>query len=118
MSGLRETPADRRLALKVCLAVEEGDPVHVLAGVARERAVALLVTGTRGRNTLRSALRGSVTGGLVRAGRPVASVPVSDRDKPVRLTEPTARNAAVAPGGSPRCRFQAIAIARPAAGRP
>jgi nucleotide-binding universal stress UspA family protein len=64
-----------RLALKVRLAVEEGDPVQVLAGVARERGVAVLVTGTRGRNTLRSAPRGSVTVGLVRAGRPVASCP-------------------------------------------
>ena len=69
--------------LKVRLAVEDGDPVQVLAAVAREQAAALLVTGTRGRNALSSALLGSVSVGLVgAAGRPVALVPASAGEAP------------------------------------
>lgn len=65
-------------ARSVRLTVEEGDPVQVLSAVAREQAAALLVTGTRGRNVLSSALLGSVSVGLVgAAGRPVMLVPAS-----------------------------------------
>ena len=63
--------------------VEDGDPVQVLAAVAREQSAALLVTGTRGRNALSSTLLGSVSAGLVRtAGRPVALVPASAGEIP------------------------------------
>ena len=49
----------------------------------REQAAALLVTGTRGRNALSSALLGSVSVGLVgAAGRPVALVPASAGEAP------------------------------------
>jgi len=76
--GLGEGPDRPPLDLKVSLAVEDGDPVQMLAGVARERAAALIVTGTRGRNALSTALVGSVSAGLVRtAGRPVGLVPPS-----------------------------------------
>jgi nucleotide-binding universal stress UspA family protein len=76
--GRGHDPNRPALDLKVQLAVEDGDPVQVLAAVARERAAALLVTGTRGRNALSSALLGSVSAELVRvAGRPVALVPAS-----------------------------------------
>jgi nucleotide-binding universal stress UspA family protein len=69
--------------LKVRLAVEDGDPVQVLAAVGRERSASLLVTGTRGRNALSSALLGSVSNGLVRAaGRPVVLVPASAGETP------------------------------------
>jgi nucleotide-binding universal stress UspA family protein len=81
VGGLGDKPGSRDL--KVRLAVEEGDPVQVLAAVAREHAAALLVTGTRGRNALRSALLGSVSVGLVSvAGRPVALVPASAGETP------------------------------------
>jgi nucleotide-binding universal stress UspA family protein len=73
------------LDLKVSLAVEEGDPVRVLGAVARERAAALIFTGTRGRNALSAALLGSVSTGLVRAaGRPVGLVPSSAGSAPPR----------------------------------
>lgn len=76
--------ADRRpLDLNVSLAVEEGDPVQTLARVCRERAAAFVVTGTRGRNVLTTALLGSVSAGLVRAaGRPVVLVPATAGDTP------------------------------------
>jgi nucleotide-binding universal stress UspA family protein len=81
--ALGDDPGRPGLALKVEVAVEEGDPVAVLAGAARERAAALLVTGTRGRNVLSSAVLGSVSAGLVRAaGRPVALVPANAGDAP------------------------------------
>ena len=81
--GLGDDPGRPALDLKVRLVVEDGDPVQVLAAVARERAAALLVTGTRGRNALSSALLGSVSVGLVRAaGRPVALVPASAGEIP------------------------------------
>ena len=74
--GLGEEPARPPLDLKVTLAVEEGDPVELLAQVARERSAVLLVTGSRGRGALRSTLLGSVSTGLIRAaGRPVAVIP-------------------------------------------
>jgi len=74
--GLGDDPGRRALDLRVRLAIEDGDPVQVLAAVGREQAAALLVTGTRGRNALSSALLGSVSVGLVgAAGRPVALVP-------------------------------------------
>ena len=84
VSGLGDDPGRRALDLTVRLAVEEGDPVQVLAAVAREEAAALIVTGTRGRNPLSSALLGSVSVGLVgAAGRPVALVPASAGETPL-----------------------------------
>jgi nucleotide-binding universal stress UspA family protein len=81
--GLGEDPDRPPLDLKVSLAVEEGDPVKALAGAARERAAALIVTGTRGRNALSKALLGSVSVGLVRdAGRPVVLVPSRAGNEP------------------------------------
>jgi nucleotide-binding universal stress UspA family protein len=83
VGGLGDDPGRPGLDLKVRLEVEEGDPVQVLAAVAREQAAALLVTGTRGRNALSSALLGSVSVGLVAAaGRPVALVPASAGESP------------------------------------
>jgi nucleotide-binding universal stress UspA family protein len=81
--GLGDDPGRAGLDLDVRLAVEDGDPVQVLAAVGREEAAALLVTGTRGRNALSSALLGSVSVGLVgAAGRPVALVPASAGESP------------------------------------
>jgi nucleotide-binding universal stress UspA family protein len=83
LRGLGEDPGRPALDLKVRLAVEDGDPVQVLAAVARQQPAALLVTGTRGRKALGSALLGSVSSGLVRAaGRPVALVPASAGESP------------------------------------
>jgi nucleotide-binding universal stress UspA family protein len=83
VKGLGDNPGRPALELNVRLVVEDGDPVQVLAAVARERAAALLVTGTRGRNALSSTLFGSVSLGLVRtAGRPVALVPASAGEAP------------------------------------
>jgi nucleotide-binding universal stress UspA family protein len=83
VAGLGEDPSGRRLDLRVRLVVEEGDPVQVLAAIAREESAALLVTGTRGRNALSSALLGSVSAGLVAAaGRPVVLVPASAGEAP------------------------------------
>jgi nucleotide-binding universal stress UspA family protein len=74
---------ERPLGLKVSVVVEEGDPVETLVRVCRERAAPFVVTGTRGRNALSSALLGSVSVGLVRAaGRPVVLVPASAVDTP------------------------------------
>jgi nucleotide-binding universal stress UspA family protein len=81
--GLGDDPGWPALQVRGRLVVEDGDPVQVLAAVARERAAALLVTGTRGRNALGSALLGSVSVGLIRAaGRPVALVPGSAAEIP------------------------------------
>jgi nucleotide-binding universal stress UspA family protein len=81
--GLGDEPGRPALDLDVRLAVEDGDPVQVLAAVGREEAAALLVTGTRGRNAVSSALLGSVSVGLVAAaGRPVALVPQSAGESP------------------------------------
>jgi nucleotide-binding universal stress UspA family protein len=81
--GLGDEPGRPALDLDVRLAVEEGDPVQVLAAVGREEAAALLVTGTRGRHAVSSALLGSVSAGLVSAaGRPVALVPASAGESP------------------------------------
>jgi nucleotide-binding universal stress UspA family protein len=81
--GLGDEPGRPALDLDVQIAVEDGDPVQVLAAVGREEAAALLVTGTRGRNALSSALLGSVSAGLVgAAGRPVALVPASAGESP------------------------------------
>jgi nucleotide-binding universal stress UspA family protein len=83
VAGLGEDAARPTLDLEVRLVVEEGDPVQVLAAVARERSAALLVTGTRGRNALSTALLGSVSVGLIGvAGRPVALVPASAGEIP------------------------------------
>jgi nucleotide-binding universal stress UspA family protein len=85
-AGVRGLGDDRgrpALDLDVRLAVEDGDPVQVLAAVGREESAALLVTGTRGRNALSSALLGSVSVGLVgAAGRPVALVPATAGESP------------------------------------
>jgi nucleotide-binding universal stress UspA family protein len=84
VGGLGDDPDRPERDLEVRLEVEEGDPAQVLAAVGREQAAALLVTGTRGRNALSSALLGSVSVGLVgAAGRPVALVPASAGDSPV-----------------------------------
>jgi nucleotide-binding universal stress UspA family protein len=65
-------------AFEVRMAVEEGDAVQVLGTVGREQAAPLIVTGTRGRNVVTTALLGSVTTQLVRtAGRPIGIVPAS-----------------------------------------
>ena len=83
LRGVGDDPGRPALDLKVRLAVEEGDPAQVLAAVGREEKAVLLVTGTRGRNALSSALLGSVSVGLVRAaGRPVALVPPSAGEAP------------------------------------
>lgn len=75
------------LDLKVSLVVDAGEPVDVLAGAGRERPAALIVTGTRGRSVLSSALLGSVSVGVVRtADRPVALVPASAGDAPKSAT--------------------------------
>ena len=77
------TGACRSLDLSVSVVRETGDPADVLVRVARERAAALIFTGTRGRNALSSALLGSVSAGVVAvADRPVALVPASVRDAP------------------------------------
>ena len=72
---------DGSLDLAVNVVRESGDPADTLVRVARERAAALIFTGTRGRNALRSALLGSVSAGVVGvADRPVGLVPASVRD--------------------------------------
>jgi nucleotide-binding universal stress UspA family protein len=81
--GLGDEPGRPALDLNVRMAVEDGDPAQVLAAVGREEAAALLVTGTRGRNALSSALLGSVSVGVVgAAGRPVALVAASAGESP------------------------------------
>jgi nucleotide-binding universal stress UspA family protein len=81
--GLGDDPGRPGLDLSVRLTVEDGDPVQALAAVGREESAALLVTGTRGRNALSSALLGSVSVGLVSAaGRPVALVPATAGESP------------------------------------
>lgn len=83
MRGVGDEPDRPPLDLKVSLAVEDGDPVDVLANIARERAAAIIFTGTRGRNALSTALLGSVSVGLVRtAARPVGLVPSSAGSAP------------------------------------
>jgi nucleotide-binding universal stress UspA family protein len=85
-AGVGKDSGGPALGVNVELAVEEGDPVQVLAAVARERAAALVVTGTRGRNPLSAALLGSVSAGLIRAvDRPVALVPASAGEIPAGL---------------------------------
>ncbi|HET8757459.1 MAG TPA: universal stress protein, partial [Solirubrobacteraceae bacterium] len=83
VAGLGDEPGRPGLDLSVRIAVEDGDPVQVLAAVGREQSAALLVAGTRGRNALSSALLGSVSAGLVgAAGRPVGLVPASAGESP------------------------------------
>jgi nucleotide-binding universal stress UspA family protein len=83
VGGLGDDPGRPAPDLKVRLEVEEGEPVQVLAAVGREQSAALLVTGTRGRSALSSALLGSVSVGLVgAAGRPVALVPATAGETP------------------------------------
>ena len=80
--------SDRKLAgeLYAAAAASPGQPeahrsLDLSVSVARERAAALIFTGTRGRNALSSALLGSVSAGVVAvADRPVALVPASVRD--------------------------------------
>jgi nucleotide-binding universal stress UspA family protein len=60
---------------------ENGDPADVIVRVARVRAAAVIITGTRGRNAFTSAILGSVSAGVVAiADRPVGLVPASVRD--------------------------------------
>jgi nucleotide-binding universal stress UspA family protein len=60
---------------------EQGDPVQVLAGLARDQDAPLIVTGWRGRNVLATAALGSVTAALVAtAGRPIGVVPAGAGD--------------------------------------
>ncbi len=78
--GLLSGPG-QPLDLDVSVVRESGDPADVLVRVARERAAALIFTGTRGRNALSSALLGSVSASVVSvADRPVGLVPASVRD--------------------------------------
>jgi nucleotide-binding universal stress UspA family protein len=78
-----EPTTNARDGFEVRLAVEEGHPVDVLAAVAREQAAPLIITGTRGRNAVTTALLGSVTAQLVRvAGRPIGMVSGSARNDP------------------------------------
>lgn len=71
------------LDLTVNVVRESGDPADTLVRVARERAAALIFSGTRGRNALSSALLGSVSAGVVGiADRPVGLVAPSVRDLP------------------------------------
>ncbi|MEX2194255.1 MAG: universal stress protein [Thermoleophilaceae bacterium] len=82
VDALGKKPGRQQLDLNVSLAVEEGDAVKTIARVCRERAAALVVTGTRGRNVLTSALLGSVSAGLVHAAeRPVVLVPARAGDR-------------------------------------
>jgi nucleotide-binding universal stress UspA family protein len=68
-------PGAPEVDLTVHVAVEDGDPVEVVAREAEARSAALVVAGTRGRNKLSAALLGSVSTGLIReAGRPVVLV--------------------------------------------
>jgi nucleotide-binding universal stress UspA family protein len=78
-----EPTTHARDGFEVRLAVEEGHPVDVLAAVAREQAAPLIITGTRGRNAVTTALLGSVTAQLVRvAGRPIGMVSASAGNDP------------------------------------
>jgi nucleotide-binding universal stress UspA family protein len=78
--GLLSGP-ERPLDLAVDVVHETGAPADVLVRVARERAAALIFTGTRGRNALSSALLGSVSAGVVAvADRPVGLVSASVHD--------------------------------------
>jgi nucleotide-binding universal stress UspA family protein len=65
----------------VRMRVDDGDPVEIIAAAAHEQRACLIVTGTRGRGPVRTALFGSVSTGLVRsAARPVVLVPPSAGD--------------------------------------
>ena len=80
-AGASRSGAGGPLNLAVSVARESGDPADTLVRVARERAAALIFTGTRGRNALSSALLGSVSAGVVGvADRPVGLVPASVRE--------------------------------------
>lgn len=71
----------RPVDLEVSVVRESGEPADVLVRVARERAAAVIFTGTRGRNALSSALLGSVSASVVAvADRPVGLVPATVRD--------------------------------------
>jgi nucleotide-binding universal stress UspA family protein len=75
--------ADAAIGVDAKLDVVEGDPAETLARLGREREAPFVVTGTRGRNVVTSALLGSVTDGLVRrADRPVVLVPANAGDAP------------------------------------
>lgn len=77
----RLSGAGQPLDLSVSVVRESGAPADTLVRVARERAAALIFTGTRGRNALSSAVLGSVSAGVVAiADRPVGLVPATVRD--------------------------------------
>ena len=81
VSVIRPAARERQEAT---IAVAHGEPAERLAEVARERDAALVVTGTRGRGAVKSALLGSVSAGVVRrAGQPLVLVgPAADRILP------------------------------------
>jgi nucleotide-binding universal stress UspA family protein len=73
--------ADRLRRDVVRMRVDDGDPVETIASAGHEQRACLIVTGTRGRGPVRTALFGSVSTGLVRsAARPVVLVPLSAGD--------------------------------------
>ena len=56
----------------VTVVVDHGDPVEQISGAARDRAVSVIVLGTRGSGAVGELLLGSVSAGVVcAAGRPV-----------------------------------------------
>jgi nucleotide-binding universal stress UspA family protein len=78
---LADAHSGARHAFDVRFEREQGDPVQVLAGIAREHDAPLVVTGWRGRNVLATAVLGSVTAALVATGgRPIGVVPASAGD--------------------------------------
>lgn len=79
--------ADRLRRELVRMRVDDGDPIEQLSTAAREQQACLVVTGTRGRGSLRAALFGSVSLGLVQtARRPIVLVAetAGEPDWPVR----------------------------------
>lgn len=92
--------------------VAPGPPANVLADASAEEDAALIVVGTRGPSTLRTALTGSLTAALFRdARRPVVAVP----PRAVAESPPPVTGPVVAAVGSPvdaRWIRTAVALAR------
>jgi nucleotide-binding universal stress UspA family protein len=79
------TAADRARAAGVGVETElrEGGAAHEICSVASERNARMIVIGSHGWGALRSALYGSVAGGVLRhAPCPVLLVPGSGAEKP------------------------------------